>query len=109
MHRVVLKPGKEKSLARHHPWVFSGAIARADESIAAGETVQLRAADGHFLALAAWSPKSQIRARVWSFDETEPVGAAFFARRIKSALQRRPAHPPRRPAQGPRVPRLACA
>ena len=94
MHRVVLKPGKEKSLARRHPWVFSGAIARADESIAPGETVQLRAADGHFLALAAWSPKSQIRARVWSFDETGQVDAAFFARRIKHALQRRPAHPP---------------
>ena len=94
MHRVVLKPGKEKSLLRRHPWVFSGAIARADESIAPGETVQVHAADGRFLALAAWSAQSQIRGRVWSFDETEQVDPAFFARRLRKALQRRPARQP---------------
>jgi 23S rRNA (cytosine1962-C5)-methyltransferase len=92
--RVVLKPGKEKSLARHHPWVFSGAIARADESIAPGETVEVRATDGHFLALAAWSPTSQIRARAWTFTRDEPVDSAFFARRIDAAIKRRAQHVP---------------
>ncbi len=92
MHRIVLKPGKEKALARRHPWVFSGAIDRADGAIAAGETVQVRAADGHFLALAAWSPQSQIRARVWSFEEGEKIDKQFFARRVDAAIKRRPPH-----------------
>jgi 23S rRNA (cytosine1962-C5)-methyltransferase len=72
--------------------VFSGAIARADESIGSGETVEVRATDGHFLALAAWSPASQIRARAWTFLRDEPVDAAFFARRIDAALRHRPPH-----------------
>jgi 23S rRNA (cytosine1962-C5)-methyltransferase len=86
---LILKPGREKSLLRRHPWIFSGAIARLDGNPASGETVDLLAADGQFLARAAYSPSSQIRARVWTFDPSEPVDKDFFQRRIKTAIASR--------------------
>ncbi|CAN7152226.1 class I SAM-dependent rRNA methyltransferase [Paraburkholderia hospita] len=89
MNTVTLKPSKEKSLLRRHPWVYANAIDRVDGKPAAGATVLVRAHDGRFLARAAYSPHSQIRARVWSFDESEPVDHAFFKRRVQSALAHR--------------------
>jgi 23S rRNA (cytosine1962-C5)-methyltransferase len=86
---IILKPGREKSLLRRHPWVFSGAIGQVNGDPASGATVDVRAADGAFLARAAYSPTSQIRARVWSFDPDEVVDADFFRRRILAALARR--------------------
>ncbi len=83
---MILKPGRERSLLRRHPWVFSGAVARLEGSPASGDSVRLHAADGRFLAWAAYSPHSQIRARVWSFEESESPGLAFFRRRIERAL-----------------------
>ncbi|MHB9840742.1 class I SAM-dependent rRNA methyltransferase [Paraburkholderia terrae] len=89
MNTVTLKPSKEKSLLRRHPWVYANAIDRVDGKPAAGATVLVRAHDGRFLARAAYSPHSQIRARVWSFDESEPVDHAFFKRRVQGALAHR--------------------
>jgi 23S rRNA (cytosine1962-C5)-methyltransferase len=86
---LILKPGREKSLLRWHPWVFSGAIARVEGNPAAGATVDLLAADGHFLARGAYSPDSQIRARVWTFDPAEAIDADFFRRCISRALATR--------------------
>ena len=86
MPTLTLKPGREKSLLRRHPWIFSGAIARQGGNPASGETVDLLAADGQFLARAAYSPSSQIRARVWTFDPSEQVGADFFRRRLQRAI-----------------------
>ncbi|SIT35120.1 Ribosomal RNA large subunit methyltransferase I [Paraburkholderia piptadeniae] len=91
MNTVTLKPSKEKSLLRRHPWVYANAIDRVDGKPAPGATVLVRAHDGRFLARAAWSPHSQIRARVWSFDENEPVDHAFFKRRVQRALAHRQA------------------
>jgi 23S rRNA (cytosine1962-C5)-methyltransferase len=88
MPAIILKPGREKSLLRHHPWIFSGAIDRLDGSPASGATVDLLSSRGEFLARAAFSPSSQIRARVWSFDD-EPVDIDFFKRRIQLAIQSR--------------------
>jgi 23S rRNA (cytosine1962-C5)-methyltransferase len=85
---IALKPGREKSLLAGHPWIFSGAIARADDA-ASGDTVDVYGADGTALARAAWSPTSQIRARTWTFDVGEPIDAAFFRRRIEAALAAR--------------------
>ena len=85
---VTLKPGREKSLAHRHPWIFSGAIASVDGAPAAGDTVTVRAHDGAFLAIAAFSPASQIRARAWSFAD-EPIDAAWFARRVRAAVEAR--------------------
>ena len=88
---LILKAGREKSLLRRHPWVFSGAVERLEGDPAIGETVAVRAADGRFLARAGYSPHSQIRARVWSCDEVEPIDAAFFRARVSAAVARRAA------------------
>ena len=84
--RVVLKPGREKSLLRRHPWIFSGAVERVEGDPAPGAELIVADAKGNALAVAGYSPASQIAARVWSFDPDEAVDAAFFRRRIASAL-----------------------
>jgi len=84
-----LKPGREKSLLRQHPWVFSGAVAGVLGDPGAGDTVIVRAADGKFMGWAAYSPNSQIRARVWSFDEKENIDGTFFRDRLSKAIQMR--------------------
>jgi 23S rRNA (cytosine1962-C5)-methyltransferase len=86
---LTLKPGKEKSLLRRHPWIFSGAVAKVSGNPEPGTTVRVLSHDGAFLASAAYSPASNIRARVWSFDEAEHIDADFFARRVKRALASR--------------------
>ena len=91
MHSIVLKPGKEKSLLRRHPLVFSGAIARVEGEPAAGGTVRIIDGDGSFLAQAAFSPTSQIRARIWTFDAPTRIDKSFFTARINAAIKRRPA------------------
>ena len=80
MKTLRLKPGKEKSLLRRHPWVFDGAIdtGSGDDNTAAGETVRIESSSGQFLGWAAYSPLSKIRARVWSFDEAQRIDAPFF-------------------------------
>lgn len=88
MADLILKPGREKSLLRRHPWIFSGAIHHLDEEPASGSTVNLLSADGHFLARASYSPASQIRARVWTFTD-EPVDREFFRKRIRAAIEMR--------------------
>jgi 23S rRNA (cytosine1962-C5)-methyltransferase len=84
-----LKPGREKSLLRRHPWIFSGAVARLDGNPASGATVDVLSSDGTFLGRAACSPSSQIRARVWTFDPSEKVDADFFRRRLLSSIEAR--------------------
>jgi len=86
MPALVLKPGREKSLLRRHPWIFSGAVDRVDGNPAAGGTVDLLSSKGDFLARAAYSPFSQIRARVWTLDPSEAVDADFFRRRISCSI-----------------------
>lgn len=87
--KVWLKPGREKSLRRRHPWVFSGAIERVEGQPATGATVDVVASTGDFLARAAYSPSSQIRARAWTFSAKEAVDAAFFRRRLARAVESR--------------------
>jgi 23S rRNA (cytosine1962-C5)-methyltransferase len=89
--RLQLKAGREKSLLRRHPWVFSGAVERIDGTPQAGETVGVYSRDGRFLAWAAYSPASQIAARAWTFDVAQPVDAAFVGRRVASAARTRSA------------------
>lgn len=85
---LILKPGREKSLLRRHPWIFSGAIQHVDDAPASGGTVDVLSSKGDFLARAAYSPVSQIRARAWTFDD-EPVDADFFRRKIRTAMEAR--------------------
>ena len=84
--RVRLKPGRDKSLRRGHPWIFSGAIAQASGTPQSGETVCIESAEGEALALAAWSASSQIRARVWSFATDTVIDAAFIHAQIEAAI-----------------------
>jgi len=90
MDALILNPGREKSLKRRHPWVFSGAVAQVDGKPRAGETVEVRAARGELLAVAAFSPHSQIRARVWTWDDST-VDGKFFHERIRTAVTSRSA------------------
>jgi 23S rRNA (cytosine1962-C5)-methyltransferase len=85
---VILKPGREKSLLRRHPWIFSGAIQHVEDELVSGGTVDLRSSNKQFLARASYSPNSQIRARVWTFED-EPVDKEFFRKRIRSAIDTR--------------------
>ena len=87
--KVWLKRGREKSLLRKHPWVFSGAIERVQGEPEPGDTVELVDASGAFLAWAAYSPASQIRARVWSFVPEETIDAAFLRGRLERAIELR--------------------
>ena len=96
MNSLVLKKGRDKSLRRRHPWIFSGAVEKTTGKPGAGDTVLVQDASGKVLAKAAYSPKSQIRARVWSFDPEEEVDAGFFRRRLERALALREALPARR-------------
>jgi len=89
MMALVLKKGREKSLKRRHPWIFSGAVEKVAGKPGTGDTVEVRDSAGKPLALAAYSPKSQIRARAWTFDAAEGVDADFFRRRIRRAAEMR--------------------
>jgi 23S rRNA (cytosine1962-C5)-methyltransferase len=86
MNAVVIKKGREASLLRHHPWVFSGAVARLVGKPKRGETVRIQAADGRTLAVGAYSPDSQIRVRLWDHDPQTAIDAAFFHHRLERAI-----------------------
>ena len=86
---IILKDGREKSLLRRHPWIFSGAVERADGAPHSGDTLPVRDAAGNFLAWAAYNASSQITARVWSWREEEVIDAEFLRRRITYALAAR--------------------
>jgi 23S rRNA (cytosine1962-C5)-methyltransferase len=88
MPSVTLKPGREKSMLRRHPWIFSGAIASIDGQPGSGETVTVLANDGTPHGQGAFSPMSQIAVRMWNYDEG-PVDAEFFRGRLQQALRLR--------------------
>ena len=84
MNKLLLKKGREKSLKRRHPWIFSGAVEKAGGK--PGETLLVCDVAGNPLALAAYSPDSQIRARVWSFDVSDSIDESFFRKRMQKAI-----------------------
>ena len=86
---VTLKSGREKSLLRRHPWIFSGAIASVAGSPGVGDTVRVNASDGTFLGWGAFSPHSQIRVRIWSWDEEKSVGKDLIHSRISASIASR--------------------
>ena len=87
MNALILKKARERSLKRRHPWIFSGAVEKASGK--PGETLEVRDIAGNPLALAAYSPNSQIRARVWTFDTSAVVDKSFFKDRIQKAVELR--------------------
>ncbi len=102
MSQLILQPGKERSLFRRHPWIFAGSIERLAGRARPGDTVEV-VSDRGVLAKAAWSPESQIRARVWSFEANEIIDNAFFKRRVAAAVARRAALPELAGQQGLRL------
>jgi 23S rRNA (cytosine1962-C5)-methyltransferase len=82
---IYLQPKREKSLFRRHPWIFSQGVARVEGDPKRGETVSVYSAANQWLAYAAYSPDSQIRARVWSFDKKQTIDRAFFVARLQEA------------------------
>ncbi|HEY6281173.1 MAG TPA: class I SAM-dependent rRNA methyltransferase [Burkholderiales bacterium] len=89
MHKLILKPGREKSLLRRHPWIFSGALAQIQGSPEAGDTVEIVSSQAKFLAYAAYSPHSQIVARVWDWNRDSCIDQQFFHRRLNHAIMAR--------------------
>ena len=89
MATLILNPGKDKSLLRRHPWIFAGSVAELEGRARPGDTVEVSAANGRPLGRAAYSPSSQIRARIWSFDPEEAIDHAFFKRRVAASVARR--------------------
>ena len=86
---IKLKINRQRSLERKHPWIFSGAIDSIKDSPQNGETVKIVSADGKFLGWGAYSSKSQISVRIWSFVEDEKIDVEFFGRQIKQAIELR--------------------
>ncbi len=87
--KVYLKANREKSILKHHPWVFSGAIQRIPENIQHGSTAAIHSSEGKFLAWASINPQSQIAARILSWDEDEEINEAFIHQKIMSAVEKR--------------------
>ncbi|SFC66355.1 class I SAM-dependent methyltransferase [Pseudoalteromonas denitrificans] len=83
---LFLQAGREKSLKRKHPWIFSKGIKKIKGKPGLGDTVEIQDSNGNYLATAAYSPHSQIRARIWTFDKNETIDQAFFEKRIRRAL-----------------------
>ncbi len=86
MDAIVLRAGREKSLRQRHPWIFSGAVDRVLGEPQVGDTVDVLSSAGEWLCRAAYSPMSNIRARVWTFEPDEEVGEALLRKRLESAL-----------------------
>jgi len=86
---VLLKAGKEKSLQRRHPWIYATAVAQVMGEPANGALVDVRGSDRRFLAWAAYSPGSAIRARCWSYREADVVGPEWLRARVSAAVERR--------------------
>ncbi len=86
MPSIVLKKNRDRSLLRRHPWIFSGAIAQVEGKPQPGETVNIQGADSTDYGSGAYSPHSQIRVRVWTFNPGEEVTPTFFQTRLEQAL-----------------------
>ena len=86
--QVILKQGREKSVIRRHPWIFTGAVQKVTGSPVQGESVDIVTAGGQFIGRGAWSPQSQMSVRMWTFAEEE-IGPDFFRRKIKDAASLR--------------------
>ena len=89
MKKITLKPRREKAILRRHPWIFSGAVENVTGNPNPGDVVEIHAADGRWLARGAYSPKSQIRVRVWTWNQEEEVDADFIQERIYLSIAAR--------------------
>lgn len=85
MSAIILKKSADSFIKRKHPWIFSGAIEKVEGNPSNGETIQIFTSDKRYVALGSFSPSSQIRVRVWSFNPKEKINEAFFRNKINQA------------------------
>ena len=86
MTDITLHSNRDFSVSRRHPWIFSGAVAKVNGEPASGESVRVLSAEGAVLGTGAYSPSSQIRVRMWTFDDKQQVDETFVAGRIAQAV-----------------------
>lgn len=89
MPAIRLKEGRDRSIKKMHPWIFSGAIKEIIGTPEAGQTIQILEFNNTPLAVASFSPHSQISARVWSFDPTTSINIDFLKKQIEAAVNLR--------------------
>ena len=89
---ITIKQGKEKSILAGEPWIYASAIERVEgrnsEKMKPGATAPVQSSSRTVLARAAYTARSQIRARVWTLDEGQPIDHALIKRRVKLALEK---------------------
>ncbi|MGE5811742.1 MAG: 23S rRNA (cytosine(1962)-C(5))-methyltransferase RlmI, partial [Ignavibacteria bacterium] len=85
MPSVILKKAADSFIKRKHPWIFSGAIEKVEGNPSNGDTVQIFTSNKTLIGYGSFSPSSQIRVRVWSFDPEEKIDGDFFRRKISLA------------------------
>jgi 23S rRNA (cytosine1962-C5)-methyltransferase len=84
--KVTLNSGREGSVLRHHPWIFSGAVKSVEGNPTDGQTVEVFTSDRQWLARGSYSSKSQIRVRIISHELDEHIDPGFFFNRISRAI-----------------------
>lgn len=89
MHSLKLKTGRERSVLKRHPWIFSSAVAEVHGDPEPGDTIDIQAHDGKWLARAAYSPHSRIRARIWTWRQDTSVDEALLEGRLAQSIGRR--------------------
>jgi 23S rRNA (cytosine1962-C5)-methyltransferase len=86
---VILKKSADSFIKRRHPWIFSGAIEKVEGNPSNGDTVQIFTSNKTIIGFGSYSPSSQIRVRVWSFNPEEEIDSDFFRKKILTALETR--------------------
>jgi 23S rRNA (cytosine1962-C5)-methyltransferase len=89
MAEIILKTGREKSILRRHPWIYSGAISRIIGNPGIGEPVEVLANNGEFLARASYNPNSSIIGRIWTWNINELVDPCLLNDRLTKAITSR--------------------
>jgi len=82
---ITLGPGREKLALNRHPWIFSGAVSRLEGAPEPGEVVEVRTAEGAFVALGQFNPTSKIRLRLMEWTANTPVDDGWYRRRVQEA------------------------
>ncbi len=86
---VRLKKGREKSVVRRHPWIFSGAVSRLEGEPGPGDVVRVMSADGAFLAWGYFNRESQLQVRVLDRGPSTVIDDGWWRHRLDLAIQRR--------------------
>lgn len=99
---VILKPRNALPFFNHHPWVYQGAVHKIVGDVTPGAEVLLRSDKGHFIARGLFNPFSNIRVRLYSWNETQPLDESLWSQRLDDAIALR------RALYGEFSPDLAC-